>query len=99
MKKAFAALALLVAGSMPISGCYLSRQVAGDELTGGPLNPILWVTVPVDTLLFPFELAHFIDQDDSWTPWSADQQRWEYNEQYKGSTMTVKEKLEDMAKK
>ena len=98
MKKALAALALVVAGSMGMSGCYLSRQVAGDELTGGPLNPILWVTVPVDTLLFPFELAHFIDQDDSWTPWSADQQRWEYNEQYKGTTMSVKEKLEALAK-
>ena len=98
MKKAIAALALVVAGSMGMSGCYLSRQVAGDELTGGPLNPILWVTVPVDTLLFPFELAHFIDQDDSWTPWSADQQRWEYNEQYKGTTMSVREKLESLAK-
>ena len=98
MKKALAALALVVAGSMGMSGCYLSRQVAGDELTGGPLNPILWVTVPVDTLLFPFELAHFIDQDDSWTPWSADQQRWEYNEQYKGTTMSVREKLESLAK-
>jgi hypothetical protein len=36
----------------------------------------------VDTILFPFELAHFIDQDDSWTPWSADQQREEYVDQY-----------------
>ena len=98
MKKALAALALVVAGSMGMSGCYLSRQVAGDELTGGPLNPILWVTVPLDTILFPFELAHFIDQDDSWTPWSADQQRWEYNEQYKTSTIGIRENMERMAK-
>jgi hypothetical protein len=82
MKKAFAALALALAGSS-VSGCYLSRQVAGDELTGGPLNPVLWVTVPLDTILFPFEYAHFVDQNDSWTPWSADAQRWEYNERYK----------------
>ena len=90
MKKAFAALALVAAGSFGLSGCYLSRQVAGDELTGGPLNPLLWVTVPVDTVLFPFELAHFIDQDDSWTPWSADQQRWEYNGQYQGHFESMK---------
>jgi len=90
MKKAVAALALLVAGSFGMSGCYLSRQVSGDELTGGPLNPLLWVTIPVDTILFPFELAHFVDQDDSWTPWSADQQRWEYSEQYKGCFESLK---------
>jgi hypothetical protein len=89
MKKAVAALALVLAGSFGMSGCYLSRQVAGDELTGGPLNPLLWVTVPIDTILFPFELAHFVDQDDSWTPWSADQQRHEYNEQYKEGLKNV----------
>ena len=98
MKKVLAALALVVAGSTGLSGCYLSRQVAGDELTGGPLNPLLWVTVPVDTILFPFELAHFIDQDDSWTPWSADQQRWEYNEQYKGTTSLGDEEMGYKAK-
>lgn len=84
MKKALATLALVVAGSLGFSGCYLSRQVAGDDLTGGPINPLLWVTVPLDTVLFPFELAHFIDQDDSWTPWSADKERWEYDGMYKG---------------
>lgn len=89
MKKAVAALALVLAGSFGMSGCYLSRQVAGDELTGGPCNPLLWVTVPLDTILFPFELAHFVDQDDSWTPWSADQQRYEYNEQYKEGLKNV----------
>jgi hypothetical protein len=41
------------------------------------------VTVPVDTILFPFELAHFNEQGDSWSPWSADQVRWEYVEQFK----------------
>jgi len=82
MRKAVAALALVAAGALSLPGCYLSRQVAGDDLKGGPLNPLLWVTVPVDTILFPFELATFIDNDDSWTPWSADQQRWEYVEQF-----------------
>lgn len=82
MKKAVASLVLVAAGAFGLQGCYLSRQCAGDELVGGPLNPLLWVTVPVDTILFPFELATFIDNDDSWTPWSADQQRKEYIEQY-----------------
>jgi hypothetical protein len=85
MKKALAAIVLAAAGSFGLSGCYLSRQVAGDELAGGPVNPILWITVPVDTILFPFELYHFYSTDDSWQPWSADQQRWEYVEQYKHS--------------
>ena len=83
MKKQVAALALLVVGSFGLSGCYLSRQVAGDELVGGPTNPALWLTVPVDTVLFPFELAHFIDNKDSWTPWSADEMRAEYVDAYK----------------
>ena len=82
MKKAVASLVLVAAGALGLPGCYLSRQVAGDELVGGPLNPLLWVTVPVDTILFPFELATFIDNDDSWTPWSAKQQKWEYVDQF-----------------
>ncbi|MHC4922501.1 MAG: hypothetical protein ACYTG4_00260 [Planctomycetota bacterium] len=83
MKKKIAAIALLFAASTALSGCYLSRQVAGDELTGGPTNPYLWVTVPLDTVLFPFEMAHFINHDDSWTPWSADAIKEEYVDQYK----------------
>jgi hypothetical protein len=86
MKKRIAALALVAAGALGLSGCYLSREVAGDELVGGPLNPLLWVTIPVDTILCPFEIAHFLDKDDPWTPWSADQQRWEYCDQYKTGT-------------
>lgn len=83
MKKSLAALALVAAGTFGLSGCYLSRQVAGDDLVGGPTNPMLWLTVPVDTVLFPFELAHFIDRKDSWTPWSADALRYEYIDQFK----------------
>ena len=56
---------------------------AGDELVGGPTNPILWITVPLDTILFPFEYYHFLSKDDTWVPWSADEQRWQYVEKYK----------------
>ncbi len=86
MKKAVAAFALVVVGSLGLTGCYLSREVAGDDLVGGPVNPLLWVTVPVDTVLFPFEIAHYLDKDDPWRPWSADQQRWEYDGRYKTGT-------------
>jgi len=80
MKKSLAALALLSVGSFALSGCYLSRQVAGDDLVGGPTNPALWVTVPVDTVLFPLEYAHFLNHNDGWNPWNAAEVRHEYVE-------------------
>ncbi len=83
LRKGLIVLALFTAGCSLLPGCYLSRQVAGDELVGGPTNPALWVTVPVDTLLFPFELAHFVDRRDSWCPWSADDMRAQYVDKYK----------------
>jgi hypothetical protein len=83
MKKALAALVLAAAGTFGLSGCYLSRQVAGDDLVGGPVNPVMWITVPLDTILLPFELYHFWSTDDSWQPWSADEQRYEYVDKYK----------------
>jgi len=83
MKKVLASLVLAAAGSFGLSGCYLSRQVGGDELVGGPVNPVLLITFTVDTILLPFELIHFWSTDDSWQPWSADQQRWEYCDKYK----------------
>ena len=83
MKKALAALVLAAAGSFGLSGCYLSRQVGGDDLVGGPVNPIMLITVPLDTILLPFELYHFIATDDAWQPWSADEQRYEYVDKYK----------------
>lgn len=85
MRKALAGLALVALGSLSLSGCYLSREVAGDDLIGGPLNPMLWVTVPVDTVMFPFEYAHYVDKDDAWRPWSADRERWEYDGVYKAN--------------
>ena len=72
MKKALAAFALLAVGATALPGCYFSREVAGDDLTGGPFNPLLWVTVPADTVLFPFEYAHFTYKNDPWKPWCAD---------------------------
>lgn len=78
MRKLVAALALAVMGSSALSGCYLSRQIAGDDLVGGPVNPGLWATVPLDTLLLPLELPHFINIKDNWTPWSAKATKAEY---------------------
>ena len=83
IRRTVAALAFAVGGAFLLPGCYLSRQVAGDELVGGPTNPILWATVPVDTLLFPFELAHYVDKKDSWSPWSAEDMRAMYVDRYK----------------
>ena len=83
LRRGLLALAALLAGCSLLPGCYISRQLTGDDLVGGPTNPILWATVPVDTVLFPFELAHFIDRKDSWTPWSADDMRHIYVDTYK----------------
>jgi hypothetical protein len=78
MKKALtlaAVLALLATG-----GCYTSRHVAGDNLVGGPLNPYLWVTVPVDTVLSPYQIPKWLaDESDSWKPMDFDELREEYH--------------------
>jgi hypothetical protein len=81
MRRALAVLGLVVAAA-GLPGCYLSRQVAGDDLVGGPVNPYLWVTVPVDALLSPAEILHFIEQKDAWTPWAAENIRYEYIAQF-----------------
>ncbi len=82
MKKRLAAALLAVVAATGLPGCYLSRQIAGDDLVGGPTNPMLWVTVPVDTILSPFEILHFYEQHDSWQPWSADKARAEYVDKF-----------------
>jgi hypothetical protein len=77
MKKAVlvTALALLVG----TTGCYTSRRVAGEELRGGVLNPYLWVTLPIDTLLSPYQIPKwYFDENDPWTPWDVDVERERY---------------------
>ena len=77
MKKMLTALAVVALFST--TGCYTSRRVAGDKLTGGITNPYLWVTVPVDTLKSPYQIPKWLsDDDDMWSPWSADEIREEY---------------------
>jgi len=77
MKKMLTALAVVALFST--TGCYTSRRIAGDGLTGGITNPYLWVTVPVDTIMSPYQIPKWImDEDDSWSPWSADDIREEY---------------------
>jgi hypothetical protein len=72
----FAAVLALLA----TSGCYTSRRIAGDDLVGGPLNPYLWVTVPVDTVLSPYQIPHWMSDDtDSWKPLDVDAIRTEYH--------------------
>ena len=77
MKKTLILAALLAAVST--AGCYTSRRVAGDELRGGLLNPYLWVTIPVDTLLSPYQVIKWANDDtDDWTPWDVDEERERY---------------------
>ena len=77
MKKMLTALAVVALFST--TGCYTSRRIAGDGLTGGVTNPYLWVTVPVDTLMSPYQIPKWLsDDDDTWTPWSPDDIREEY---------------------
>jgi hypothetical protein len=79
MKKMLTALAVVALFST--TGCYTSRRVAGDSLTGGITNPYLWVTVPVDTLMSPYQIPKWLsDDDDPWTPWSPDDIREEYEQ-------------------
>ena len=77
MKKALftAALTLVVA----TAGCYTSRHVAGEDLRGGVLNPYLWVTVPIDALMSPYQIPNWLsDDNDPWTPWDVDVERERY---------------------
>ncbi len=73
---------LLLVGTVALvatSGCYTSRHVAGDELKGGVLNPYLWVTVPIDTIMFPWQYSKWRkDPTDQWVPWDVDKVREEY---------------------
>jgi len=79
MKKMLTALAVVALFST--TGCYTSRRVAGDELTGGLTNAYLWVTVPVDTLMSPYQIPKWLmDDNDPWTPWNVDELREEYVE-------------------
>ncbi len=82
MKKRIAALAFAAAGVVTLPGCYLSRQVAGDDLAGGPVNPALWITVPLDTVLLPLEWSHFRAMNDGWNPWTAQAAKAEYVDQF-----------------
>lgn len=77
MKKAMivAGLAALLA----TTGCYTSRRVAGDRLAGGITNPALWVAVPVDIVLSPYQIAKWAgDENDTWKPLDVDKIRAEY---------------------
>lgn len=77
MKRVLAVAAL--SALMLTTACYTSRRVAGDELAGGVLNPLLWVTVPVDALLSPVQIPTWLgDDSDTWTPFDPDKIREEY---------------------
>ena len=77
MKKTLTVLA--VALLFGTTGCYTSRRVAGDELAGGVTNPYLWVTVPVDIVMSPYQVpAWMLDDTDDWTLWDFDAIREEY---------------------
>ena len=74
---------LALAGALALvstAGCYTSRRIAGDDLVGGPLNPYLWVTVPVDTVLSPVQVPMWLsDPSDDWKPLDVDKIRREYH--------------------
>jgi hypothetical protein len=62
------------------SGCYTSRRIAGDDLVGGPLNPFLWVTVPIDTVLSPIQIPTWLgDESDDWKLLDVDKIYDEYH--------------------
>jgi hypothetical protein len=62
------------------TGCYTSRTIAGDDLAGGPFNPFLWVTVPIDAVLSPIQIPTWLgDETDDWTPFDVDEIREEYS--------------------
>ncbi len=78
MKKSLIALSLVVL--LGTTGCYTSRRIAGDSLQGGVTNPYLWVTVPIDTVMSPYQIPKWLsDEGDDWKPWDADAVREEYN--------------------
>lgn len=76
MKKTLLALAVV---SILTTGCYTSRRVVGDDLKGGIANPALWLTVPIDTVMAPFQIPKWLNDDsDPWTPWDPDEMYEEY---------------------
>jgi hypothetical protein len=78
MKKMLTAFAVVLL--FGTTGCYTSRRVAGDDLQGGITNPHLWVTVPVDIVMSPFQVPKWLSDDsDDWNPWDFDEIRDEYN--------------------
>lgn len=78
LKKTLVVLGLLAL--LSTTGCYTSRTVAGDNLAGGPMNPFLWVTVPVDTVLSPIQVPTWLgDDSDEWKPIDFDAMREQYS--------------------
>ena len=78
MKKTMVLAAVLAL--LSTAGCYTSRRVAGDDLKGGLTNAYLWVTVPIDTVMSPFQIPKWLgDESDTWTPWDPDEIRREYD--------------------
>ncbi len=74
---------MLLAGLVAVlstTGCYTSRRVVGDELRGGVGNPALWVTVPIDAVMSPYQIPKWLaDDQDDWRPWDPDETRRSYN--------------------
>ena len=69
----FLLLASVAALCCATTGCYTSRRIAGDDLKGGIMNPYLWVTVPIDAVMSPFQIPNWMsDPNDEWKPWSPD---------------------------
>lgn len=69
-----------LAALLSTTGCYTSRNVAGDNLAGGPTNPYLWVTVPVDAVLSPVQIPMWLGDDaDDWKPIDFDAMREQYS--------------------
>jgi hypothetical protein len=89
MKKTFVLVAAL--GVLSTAGCYTSRRIAGDDLVGGPLNPYLWVTVPVDTVLSPYQIPKWMaDENDPWRPFDPDEIRREYHPSHFNQPVVVR---------
>jgi len=77
MKKTLILSALALA--LATTGCYTSRRIAGDDLRGGILNPYLWVTVPLDAVMSPYQIPKwYMDETDDWSPWDVDVERERY---------------------
>ena len=81
MKKLLTAFAVILL--LGTTGCYTSRRVAGDDLQGGITNAYLWVTVPVDIVMSPYQIPKWMsDETDDWNPWNFDEIRDEYNDMH-----------------